>query len=120
MGRGDAGEICATATAVRALATAALFGLLLIAPLAWMEWSNNPRIQSGEFKFPFTLFFGLRLMPTIIFLTATPIVRRQRAGESMLVHPVALLLRVAFMAFGWMFLVRVQMPCFLGGVPGCD
>jgi hypothetical protein len=50
-------------------------------------------------------------------------VRRQRAGESMLVHPVALLLRVAFMAFmafGWVFLVRDQMPCFLGGVPGCD
>jgi hypothetical protein len=103
--------------------TAALLGLLLIAPLAWMEWSNNPRIQSGEFKFPFTLFFGLWLMPTIIFLAATPIVHRLRAGESMLVHPIALLLRVAFMAFmalGWVFLVRDQMPCFLGGVPGCD
>jgi hypothetical protein len=53
----------------------------------------------------------------------TPIVRCLRAGEAMLAHPVALLLRVgllAFLALGWVFLVRDQMPCFLGGVLGCD
>jgi hypothetical protein len=102
---------------------AILFGLLLIAPFACMEYWNNPRIQSGEFRFPVVLFFGLWLMPTICFLAATPIVRGLRAGESMLAHPIALLLRVGFLGFvaiGWVNLVRDQMPCFLGGVPGCD
>ena len=105
------------------LGTATLFGLLLTAPFAFMEWSNNPRIQSGEFKFPFVLFFGLWLMPTIFFLIATPIVRRLRAGEAILAHPIALLLRavvLAFLTIGWVNLVRDQIPCFLGGVPGCD
>lgn len=102
---------------------AVLFGLLLIAPFAWMEWSNNPRIQSGEFKFPFALFFGLWLMPVVFFLGAMPIVRTLLAGEAILAYPRALLLRVALLAFvaiGWVNLVRDQMPCFLGGVPGCD
>jgi hypothetical protein len=105
------------------VSAAVLFGLLLIAPFAWMEWSNNPRIQSGEFKFPFALFFGLWLMPVVFYLGATPIVRSLRAGEAILAHPVALLLRVVllgFVAIGWVNLVRDQMPCFLGGVPGCD
>jgi len=104
------------------LGTATLFGLLLIAPFALMEWSNSPRIQSGAFKFPVTLFFGLWLLPTIFFLAATPIVRGLRAGEAILAHPVALLLRVgllAFVALGWVNLLRDQMPCFLG-VPNCD
>jgi len=104
------------------LSTATLFGLLLIAPFAFMEWSNNPRIQSGEFKFPIVLFFGLWLMPTIFFLAATPLVRGIRAGEAILAHPVSLLLRVgllAFVALGWLNLLRDQMPCFLG-VPNCD
>lgn len=105
------------------LGTATLFGVLLIAPFAFMEWSNNPSIQSGEFKFPFTLFFVLWLMPTLLFLGATPIVRGLRAGEPILAHPLSLLLRVgllAFVALGWVNLLRDQMPCFLGGVPGCD
>jgi hypothetical protein len=105
------------------LGAAVLFGLLLIAPFAFMEYWNNPRIQSGEFRFPVMLFYGLWLAPTIFFLTATPIVRSLRAGESILAQPLALLLRVAllgFLAIGWVNLLRDQMPCFLGGVPGCD
>jgi hypothetical protein len=108
---------------LRPLGAAVLFGLLLIAPFALMEWLNNPRIQSGEFSFPVTLFFGLWLMPTVFFLMATPVVRGLRAGEPILAHPFALLLRVvilAFVAIGWVNLLRDQMPCFLGGVPGCD
>jgi hypothetical protein len=88
-----------------------------------MEWRNNPRIQSGEFSFPFVLFFGLWLMPTVCFLAATPIVRGLRAGESLLAHPLPWLLRTVFLAFvaiGWVNLLLDQMPCFLGGVPGCD
>jgi hypothetical protein len=104
------------------LGAAVLFGLLLIAPFALMEIWNTPRIRSGEVPFPFVLFFGLWLFPTIFFLTATPIVRGLRAGETILAHPIALLLRVAVLAFvaiGWANLVRDQMPCFLG-VPNCD
>ncbi len=104
------------------LSTATLFGLLLIAPFAFMEWSNNPGVRSGEFAFPFTLFFGMWLAPTVFFLNATPIVRGLRAGEAILAHPVSLLLRVAFLAFlaiGWLSLLRDQMPCFRG-VPNCD
>jgi hypothetical protein len=62
-------------------------------------------------------------MPTLLFLGATPIVRRLRAGEPILTHPLSLLLRVGFLALlaiGWVNLLRDQMPCFLGGVPGCD
>ncbi|MFN0118950.1 MAG: hypothetical protein ACKV2V_00450 [Blastocatellia bacterium] len=102
---------------------AALFGLLLITPFAFMEYWNNPGIRSGEFQFPVVLFFGLWLMPTMFFLAATPILRGWHAGESILAHPLALLLRVGFLAvltIGWVNLLRDQMPCFLGGVPGCD
>ncbi|MDX2042601.1 MAG: hypothetical protein SF097_15375 [Acidobacteriota bacterium] len=104
------------------LSTATLFGLLLIAPFAFMEYWNNPGIRSGEFAFPFVLFFGLWLSPALFFLAATPIVRRLRAGEAILAHPIPLLLRVAFLAFlvlGWVSLLRDQMPCFRG-VPNCD
>lgn len=105
------------------IGAAASFGLLLVAPFAWMEWSNNPGIQSGEFTFPAVLFFGLWLGPVVFFLGATPIVRAVRAGEGILANPIALLLRVALLsllAIGWVSLVQDQMPCFLGGVPGCD
>jgi hypothetical protein len=117
------GKTMGTKRLLTTFGAAVLFGLLLIAPFAWMEWSNNPGIQSGEFKFPFVLFFGLWLMPVVFFLGATPIVRSLRAGEAILAHPIALLLRVALLAFvalGWVNLVRDQMPCFFGGVPGCD
>lgn len=102
---------------------AALFGLLLIAPLAFMEYWNNPRIQLGEFGFPLVLFLGLWFSPTIFFLGAMPLVRTVRAGESLLAQPVALVLRVIFLALLavlWLNLIRDQMPCFLGGVPQCD
>jgi hypothetical protein len=105
------------------LAAAVIFGLLLIAPFALMEYWNNPRIQSGEFRFPFLLFLGLWLSPVLFFLGATPIARSLRGGESVLAHPVWLTLRVVFLAILailWVNLIRDQMSCFLGGVPGCD
>lgn len=105
------------------LGAAVLFGLLLIAPFAFMEYWNNPVIQSGESPFPFMLFFGLWFTPIIFFLGATPIVRSVWAGESVLAHPISLVLRVIFLGFVailWLNLIRDQMPCFLGGVPGCD
>lgn len=101
---------------------AVLFGLLLTAPFAFMQYWNNPGIRSREFAFPFVLFFGMWVGSTILFLAATPIVRRLRAGESVLAQPIALLLRVTLLAFltiGWVIMLIDQMPCFLG-VPNCD
>jgi hypothetical protein len=117
-----AGEVSAK-NLIKTLAAAVLFGLLLIAPFAFMEYWNNPVIQSGESPFPIMLFIGLWLAPVMIFLGATPIVRSVWAGESVLAHPISLVLRfifLAFLAILWLNLIRDQMPCFLGGVPGCD
>lgn len=108
---------------ITTLAAAALFGLLLIAPFAFMQYWNNPVIHSGEVPFPFMLFFGLWLTPAMLFLVAAPIVRGVRAGESVLANPISFVLRVLFLvlvAVLWLNLIRDQMPCFLGGVPGCD
>ena len=105
------------------LGTAVLFGVLLVAPFAVMEYWNNSRIRSGEFEFPLALFYGLWLAPTASFLIAAPIVRSVRAGEAILTHPFALVLRVGVLTLvtiGWVGLLRDQMACFLGGVPGCD
>lgn len=102
---------------------AALFGLVLIAPFAFMEYWNNPVIHNGELPFPFLLFFALWIPPTIFFLGAAPIVRAVRAGESVLAHPISLVLRVLFLLFFaliWVRMILNEMPCFLGGVPGCD
>jgi hypothetical protein len=104
------------------LGHAALFGLLLVAPLAWMEWWNNPVVRSGEFPFPWTLFVALWLLPSVFYLNLTAVVQHFRARKPVWQYP-NLLLRVAVLAFvaiSWLNLVRDQMPCFLGGVPGCD
>jgi hypothetical protein len=106
-----------------AFGSATLFGVLAVAPFAFMEFYNNPTIWSGEFAFPYGLFHGMWLFPTMLFLAATPIVRGVRAGERVLAHPIALVLRMALVtvvAAGWLFMLWDQMPCFLGGVPGCD
>lgn len=108
---------------ITTVTAAVLFGVLLITPFAFMEYWNNPIIQSGESPFPVMLFIGLWLTPVMFFLGATPIVRSVWAGESVLAHPISLVLRVLFLAFVallWLNLIRDQMPCFLGGVPGCD
>lgn len=118
-----AGESVSAKNLMTTLAAAVLFGLLLIAPFAFMEYWNNPVIQSGASPFPVMLFIGLWLTPVMFFLGATPIVRSVRAGESVLAHPISLVLRVLFLTFVailWLNLIIDQMPCFLGGVPGCD
>jgi len=105
------------------IGAAVVFGLLLISPFAFMEYWNNPVIYSGELPFPFLLFLAMWLFPFIFFLGATPIVRTVRAGESVLANPVSLTLRVLFLfslATIWVSMIRNEMPCFLGGVPGCD
>ena len=121
--RRPAGEPQRLRDGLMAFGTAAVLGLLAVAPFAAMEFYNNPRIRSGEFAFPYGLFHGMWLFPTMLVLAATPIVRGVHAGEDVMAHPVALVLRVAFLTLvsaGWVFMLWDQMPCFLGGVPGCD
>lgn len=117
------GESGSLKKSITTLAAAGIFGALLIAPFAFMEYWNNSVIQSGESPFPVMLFIGLWLTPFMSFLAATPIVRCIRAGESVLVNPISLVLRVTFLTLAailWLNLIRDQMPCLLGGVPGCD
>lgn len=117
------GDSDSTKNLLGTLAAAVLFGALLIAPFVFMEYWNNPVIQSGQIPFPFMLFIGLWLTPVMFFLGVTPIVRSVWAGESVLANPISLVLRVVFLGFLailWLNLILDQMPCFLGGVPGCD
>jgi hypothetical protein len=117
------GESVSAKNLLATLAAAVLFGVLLIAPFAFMEYWNNPVVQSGESPFPVMLFIGLWLTPVMFFLGATPIVRSVRSGASVLAHPAFFVLRLIFLALLavlWLNLIRDQMPCFLGGVPGCD
>lgn len=108
---------------LRTFGAAALLRYLAVAPFAFLELWNNPGIRTGQFAFPFALFHGLWMFPTMLFLAATPIVRGVRTAESVAAHPLALALRIAFLTFVaaiWLTLLWDQMPCFLGGVPGCD
>lgn len=102
--------------------TAAIIGLILIAPLALLEIRNNLADTGALWNFPIPLFVVLWLAPTAFIITALPIARRLRAGENILTRPAALLLRLTFLALvsvSWVYLVYDQMPCFLG-VPNCD
>jgi hypothetical protein len=92
--------------------------MLAVGPFAFMEVYNNPEIRSGEFAIPYALFHAMWLFPTMLFLAATPIVRGLRAGERVMAHPIALVLRSGFLtlaAAGWLFMLWDQMPCFLAG-----
>jgi hypothetical protein len=102
--------------------TAAIIGLILAAPPALLEIYNNPGVTRNLWKLPIGLFALLWLLPTAFSLTVIPIARGHRAGESILARPVALSLRVIFLAlisWFWALLVIDQMPCFLGA-PNCD
>ena len=92
----------------------------LVLPFMILELVNRRSFNEG---FPVTLFGILWLLPTIFILTLMSIVRNlQRAGNSILVNPITLVLRVIFLAIIiWMSagILIDQMPCFLG-VPNCD
>ena len=101
------------------LRSPALIGLLLVLPFMILELINRRNFNEG---FPFLLFGFLWALPIIFIVTLTPIVQTVRAGNSVMVKPISLLLRVAFLLFiawFWGSLVIDQMPCFLG-VPNCD
>lgn len=103
------------------LGAATLFSMMLIAPFAWMEWSNNPLTQTGESQFPYPLFLALLLLPILVFLGTTPILRTLITGKSLMAYPFSLLLRVGFLsvlAMDWAFLIKKHIPMFLGRVSG--
>jgi len=112
-------ESIATKDWLLPLGEADLFSLVLIAPFAWMQWSTLRR--SAEFQFPYPLFLGLLLLSMLVFLGATPIFRRLKAGRSLLAYPFSLLLRVGLLsvlAMDWAFLIKKHIPLFLGRISG--
>ena len=103
------------------LRLASIISLILVLPFAILEALNNT-ITKQNAPGLILLFGVLWLLPTAFIVILMPIVRTVRAGNSIMGSPVALLLRVAFLAliatiWGWGFVD--QLPCFLG-VPNCD
>ena len=106
-------------TILKTIGPSTLISFLLILPFMILEWVNRRDFDEG---FPFPLFGFLWVLPIIFIVTLTPIVQTVRAGNSVVVKPISLLLRVVlllFIAWFWGSLVIDQMPCFLG-VPNCD
>jgi hypothetical protein len=97
----------------------AIISFLLVIPFMVMEVVNRRNFNEG---FPIPLFVILWLLPLLFILTATPMVRNIRAGNSLIANPVILVVRVVFLAlliWLWSGILIDQMPCFLG-VPNCD
>ena len=97
----------------------AVLGLLLVSPFAVMEVVN--RQNFGE-VFPFQLFLGLWLLPSLFIYVLIPIVQDVRLGKNILAKPIGLLLRATFMvlfALMWINLLADQWSCFMG-VLNCD
>lgn len=97
----------------------ALLGLLLVSPFAIMEMVN--RRDFGE-VFPFQLFLGLWLLPSLFVFALMPIVQDVRSGKNILAQPLGLLFRAVFMglfAMMWINTLLDQWPCFMG-VLNCD
>ncbi len=92
---------------------------MLVLPFMIFEWVNRREFQED---FPIPLFGILWLLSIIFILTAMPIVRNLRSGNSIVTHPINLLVRVAILiviAWMWGGILMDQMPCFMG-VPNCD
>jgi hypothetical protein len=93
--------------------------ILCVLPFMILEWatrSNAPRSDASPM-----LWVVLWILSTGFVAVLMPIIQSVRAGDSILVNPVSLLLKVIFlvlMAWCWAMLVIDQMPCFLGG-SGC-
>lgn len=98
---------------------AMLVGAALVAPLVYLEFRYAMKIHSS---FPFALFEMLWLVAAACVFVAAPILRVQRAGESLLGRPGVLVARVSFLVMAvlfWSGIVHDQMACF-PGTPNCD
>lgn len=99
----------------------ALISLILVLPLAILEALNN-NITKQNAPGLIVLFGLLWFLPTTFISGLMPLLRATRAGNNILAHPIALLVRVSFLvlsAWIWGSLLMDQLPCFLG-VPNCD
>jgi hypothetical protein len=108
-------------TIITDLRSAAIISFILMLPFAILESLNNS-ITKQNAPGLILLFGVLWLLPTAFIVILMPIVRRVRAGTSVVAKPISLLFRVVFLAliatiWGWGFID--QLPCFLG-VPNCD
>lgn len=103
------------------LKSAALISLVLVLPLAILESLNNT-LSSQNVPSLMVLFGLLWLLTTAFIVVLKPLVQTVRGGNSVLAHPINLVVRIAFAAFlaiVWGLIVIDQFPCFLG-VPNCD
>ena len=101
------------------LRSPALISLIFVVPFMIMELVNR---QNFNKDFPIPLFIIMWLLPMIFIVILMPIVRNVQMGNSLMAHPINLLIRVVFLiliAWMWISLLIDQMPCFLG-VPNCD
>jgi hypothetical protein len=97
----------------------AIISSALVLPFMILELVNR---RSFHEDFPIVLFGLMWLLSVAFILILRPIVRNIRAENGIMVNPIGLLLRVAFLipiAWLWVGLILDQMPCFLG-VPNCD
>ena len=103
----------------RNLATAAAIGVVVVIPIAILEWMNTQGFQNGV---PVALFGFLWLLTIAFILILVPMLRAASAGNGIAANPgffaprIVMLLLIAWM---WISVVVDQMPCFLG-VPNCD
>ena len=101
------------------LLNAALISSVLAVLLVFVELRYASQSYS---KLPYLLFAILWFLPTAFVIAIAPLVRAFRTRDSVLTHPVALVLRIAFLtlvAVLWIGLIQDQLPCFLG-MPNCD
>jgi hypothetical protein len=98
------------------IVTAISVSTALVAPLVYLQ------LRYANYGFLDPLFAVLWIVPAAFVLTAAPLVRTVRAGQSIFAHPFLLTVRLGFLVlagFFWVILVNDQLPCFLG-VPNCD
>jgi hypothetical protein len=97
----------------------AIISFALVLPFMILELVNRREFHES---FPIQLFVIMWLLPVAFILILMPIVRNVRTGNSLMAHPVILVIRVVFLVFiaiMWTRTVIDQMPCFMG-VPFCD
>jgi hypothetical protein len=104
---------------IKNLRIPAIISSLLVLPFMILELVNRRCFHEG---FPVALFSILWLLSMAFILILMPIARNVRAEKRIIVNPVRLLTRIAFLiviAWLWIGLIVDQMPCFMG-VPNCD
>ena len=106
---------------VSTFAAASLIGVVLVAPLAFLEFRYNT-VNSRRASDYVVLFGMLWVLPVAFVMIATPLVRALESGHTVLQSTFALgvkLILLVLVATMWVGIVNDQLPCFMG-VPNCD